>query len=61
MRIELLKPRGDGMVIVDGRSYIALKPGSIIEATVSENKTRFIRFKPFYSRIQRRLMHLQTS
>jgi len=61
VRIELLKPRGDGMVIVDGRSYIALKPGSIIEATVSENKTRFIRFKPFYSRIQRRLMHLQTS
>ena len=60
-RIELLKPRADGMVIVDGRSYIALKPGSIIEATVSENKTRFIRFKPFYSRIQRRLMHLQTS
>ncbi len=61
VRIELLKPRGDGMVIVDGRSYIGLKPGSIIEATVSENKTRFIRFKPFYSRIQRRLMHLQTS
>jgi NAD+ kinase len=61
VRIELLKPRADGMVIVDGRSYIALKPGSIIEATVSENKTRFIRFKPFYSRIQRRLMHLQTS
>ena len=61
VRIELLKPKADGMVIVDGRSYIALKPGSIIEATVSENKTRFIRFKPFYSRIQRRLMHLQTS
>ena len=61
VRIELLKPRADGMVIIDGRSYIALKPGSVIEATVSENKTRFIRFKPFYSRIQRRLMHLQTS
>ena len=61
VRIELLKPRADGMVIVDGRSYIALKPGSIVEATVSENKTRFIRFKPFYSRIQRRLMHLQVS
>ena len=61
VRVELLKPRADGMVIVDGRSYIALRPGSVIEATVSENKTRFIRFKPFYSRIQRRLMHLQTS
>jgi NAD+ kinase len=61
VRIELLKPRADGMVIVDGRSYIALKPGSIVEATVSENKTRFIRFKPFYSRIQRRLVHLQVS
>jgi NAD+ kinase len=61
VKVELLKPRADGMVIIDGRSYIALKPGSIIEATVSKNKTRFIRFKPFYSRIQRRLMHLQTS
>jgi NAD+ kinase len=61
VRVELLKPRADGMVIIDGRSYIALKPGSIIEATISENKTKFIRFKPFYSRIQNRLMHLQTS
>ena len=61
IRIELFKPRADGMLIVDGRSYIALKPGSVIEATISENKSRFIRFKPFYSRIQRRLMHLQIS
>lgn len=61
VRIELLKPKADGMVIVDGRSYIPLRPGAIVEATVSENKTRFIRFKPFYSRIQRRLMHLQVS
>jgi NAD+ kinase len=61
IRIELLKPRADGMLIVDGRSYIALKPGSVIEATMSANKSRFIRFKPFYSRIQRRLMHLQIS
>ena len=61
VRIELLKPRTDGMAIIDGRSYIALKPGSIIEATVSNHKTRFIRFKPFYSRIQRRLISLQTS
>ena len=61
VRIELLKPRADGMVIVDGRSYIALKPGSVIEATVSENKTRFIRFNPFYSRINKRIMNLRTS
>ncbi|MCW4013890.1 MAG: NAD(+)/NADH kinase [Candidatus Bathyarchaeota archaeon] len=61
VRIELLKPQTDGMAIIDGRSYIALKPGSVVEATMSESVTRFIRFKPFYSRIQKRLMHLQTS
>jgi len=59
--VELLKPRSDSMVIIDGRSYTPLKPGSIIEATVSNNKTRFIRFKPFYSRIQKRFMNLQVS
>jgi NAD+ kinase len=61
VRVELLKPRAEGMVIVDGRSYTALKPGAIVEATVSNNRTRFIRFKPFYSRIQKRFMHLQVS
>jgi NAD+ kinase len=61
VRIELLKPRTDGMAIIDGRSYTALKPGSVIEATASEKITRFIRFEPFYSRIQKRLVHLQTS
>jgi len=28
---------------------------------MEKNYTRFIRFKPFYSRIQNRLIHLQTS
>jgi len=61
VKVELLKPQTDAIAIIDGRSYIALKPQSVVEATVSSNCTRFIRFKPFYSRIQRRLMHLQTS
>jgi NAD+ kinase len=61
VKVELLKPRTDAIAIIDGRSYNALKPRSIVEATVSENTTRFIRFKPFYSRIQRRLMNLRTS
>lgn len=61
VKVELLKPLTDAIAIIDGRSYIALKPQSVVEATVSPNCTRFIRFKPFYSRIQRRLMHLQTS
>jgi NAD+ kinase len=61
IKVELLKPRADAMVIIDGRSYIGLKPRSVIEATISTNKTRFIRFKPYYSRIQKRLMHLQIS
>ena len=55
------QPKTEAIAIIDGRSYIALKPRSIVEATISENITRFIRFKPFYSRIQRRLMNLQTS
>jgi NAD+ kinase len=54
--IEMLKPKADGMVIVDGRSYIALRPGSTVECFLSPYKTRFIRFKSFYSRIQRRII-----
>jgi NAD+ kinase len=60
IRIELLKPRSDAVAIVDGRHYIPLKPQSVIEATVSENKANFIRFKPFYTRIRRRIFHLRT-
>ena len=58
--IELLKPRSDAVAIVDGRRYIPLKPLSVIEATVSENRANFIRFKPFYTRIRRRIFHLRT-
>jgi NAD+ kinase len=61
VKVELLKPRTNAIAIIDGRSYIALQPKAKIEATVSDNRTRFIRFKPFYSRIKRRLMHLQIS
>ena len=60
IRIELLKPRSNAVAIIDGRHYIPLKPKSVIEATVSENKTNFIRFKPFYTRIRRRIFHLRT-
>ena len=54
--IEMLKPKADGMVIIDGRSYIALRPGSTVECFLSPYKTRFIRFKSFYGRIQRRII-----
>jgi NAD+ kinase len=60
IRIELLKPRSNAVAIMDGRHYIPLKPKSVIEATVSENKANFIRFKPFYTRIRRRIFHLRT-
>ena len=60
IRIELLKPRSNTVAIIDGRHYVPLKPKSVIEATVSENKTNFIRFKPFYTRIRRRIFHLRT-
>jgi NAD+ kinase len=58
--IELLKPRSDAVSIIDGRHYIPLKPQSVVKATVSENKARFIRFKSFYSRINRRILHLRS-
>lgn len=60
IRIELLKLRSDPVVIIDGRHYAPLKPRSVIEATISENVTRFIRFKPFYTRLRRRIFHLRT-
>lgn len=60
VRIELMKPRSDPVAIIDGRHYVPLKPRSVIEATASEKKARFIRFKSFYSRINRRIMHLRS-
>lgn len=53
--IELLKPKVDGLAIIDGREYTAIKPGSIVEVWKSEHKARFIRFRPFYKRLGRRL------
>ena len=58
--IELLKPRAEAMAIIDGRAYVALKPRSKVECSLSPNKTRFIRFRSFYSRIQKRIMAIQT-
>ncbi len=60
IRIELMKPRSDAVAIIDGRHYIPLKPRTVIEATVSDKKARFIRFKSFYSRINRRILHLRS-
>jgi len=60
VRIELMKERSDPVAIIDGRHYIPLKSRSVIEATVSKNKARFIRFKSFYSRINRRILHLRS-
>jgi NAD+ kinase len=58
--IELLKPKADALVIIDGRTYTAIKPQSTVEVFLSPNKTRFIRFKPFYSRLRKRIVHLQS-
>lgn len=60
IRIELLKPRAEGLAIIDGRAYNKLKPLSIVECQTSEYETRFIRFKSFYSRIHKRINVLQT-
>jgi NAD+ kinase len=58
--IELLKPRSDAMAIIDGRAYVALKPRSRVECRLSPNVTRFIRFRSFYNRIQKRIMTIQS-
>jgi NAD+ kinase len=60
IRVELLKPRAEGLAIIDGRAYNKLKPLSSVECWVSEHETRFIRFKSFYSRIHKRINILQT-
>ena len=61
VNIELLKPRSEALVIVDGRAYVPLKPMSTVECRVSASRTRFIRFRSFYSRIQKRIMTLQST
>lgn len=53
--IGLLKPRVDALAIIDGREYTALKPGSTIEVWRSDHRAQFVRFRPFYERLGRRL------
>jgi len=55
VRIELLKPKVEAMAIIDGRVHNALKPLSTIEVWASPHKARFIRFRSFYSKLERRL------
>jgi NAD+ kinase len=57
--VELRKPRADALAIVDGKVYTGIKALSTIEIGVSKNKTRFIRFKPFYERLRSRITHIQ--
>ncbi len=54
--IELLKPEAEALVIIDGRDYTAVKPLSSVEIRVSHHKARFIRFRSFYERLERRLV-----
>jgi len=58
--LELLKPRADAVAIVDGRSLHPLKPFNTVECYASEQVTRFIRFRSFYSRIQKRILTIQS-
>jgi NAD+ kinase len=57
--MELLKPKAEGMVIIDGRDYTATKLPTTIEIRVSEHQARFIRFRSFYERLERRLVFRQ--
>jgi len=58
--LELLKPRADAVAIIDGRSLHPLKPFYTVECYASEQVTRFIRFRSFYSRIQKRILTIQS-
>lgn len=55
VKIELVKPRVDALLIIDGRVHKALSPGSVVEIWRSTSKVRFIRFRSFYNRLNRRL------
>jgi NAD+ kinase len=57
--VELRKPRADALAIVDGKVYTGIKALSTIDIEVSNNRTRFIRFKPFYERLRSRITHIQ--
>ncbi len=57
--MELLKPKAEGMVIIDGRDYTATKLPTTIEVRVSEHQARFIRFRSFYERLEKRLVFKQ--
>ena len=54
VRIELLK-KADAFAIIDGRVHTALKPKSTIEVWASPHRARFIRFRSFFSRLERKL------
>ncbi|MBN2336105.1 NAD(+)/NADH kinase [Candidatus Bathyarchaeota archaeon] len=58
--IELLKPKAEAVAIIDGRAFRPLQPLNTIECYLSEQKTRFIRFRSFYSRIQKRILTIQS-
>ncbi len=57
--MELLKPKAEGMVIIDGRDYTATKLPTTIEVRFSEHKAKFIRFRSFYERLERRFVFRQ--
>lgn len=58
--LELLKPRTEAVAIIDGRSLHTLQPFNTVECYASDNVTRFIRFRSFYSRIQKRVLTIQS-
>jgi NAD+ kinase len=58
--IELLKPKIEALMIIDGRDYTAVKPLSSVDVWVSQHKARFIRFRSFYERLERRLVFRRT-
>jgi NAD+ kinase len=57
--MELLKPKAEGVVIIDGRDYTDTKLPTTIEVRFSEHQAKFIRFRSFYERLERRFVFRQ--
>jgi len=54
--MELIKPDSEGMIIIDGRDYTATKNPTTLEVRISEHQAKFIRFRSFYERLEKRLI-----
>jgi NAD kinase len=58
VEIQLLRPRLDGKIVIDGQRTIKkIPPNSKIRIRKSKSRTQFIRFdKSYYSRLRKKIL-----